>query len=71
MPAARPQTPEAYFRAAPPFAQPILNHLRALVHRACPGATESIKWSHVFFDHHGMLAMVAAFKGHCSLGFWH
>jgi Bacteriocin-protection, YdeI or OmpD-Associated/Domain of unknown function (DU1801) len=71
MPPATPQTPDAYFKAAPAYAQPILAHIRALVHRACPGAKETIKWSHVFFDDHGLLCMVAAFKGHCSLGFWH
>jgi uncharacterized protein YdeI (YjbR/CyaY-like superfamily) len=71
MPIVTPRTPDAYFKSAPAFAQPILNHIRQLVHQACPRATESIKWSHVFFDQDGMLAMVAAFKAHCSLGFWH
>lgn len=71
MPSPIPKTPDAYFKTAPAFAQPILNHIRKLVHQACPRATESIKWSHVFFDQDGMLTMVAAFKAHCSLGFWH
>jgi uncharacterized protein YdeI (YjbR/CyaY-like superfamily) len=71
MPTVTAKTPDAYFKSAPAFAQPILNHIRKLVHQACPRATESIKWSHVFFDQDGMLVMVAAFKAHCSLGFWH
>jgi hypothetical protein len=62
---------EAYIGEAPAFAKPILAHLRELVHRTCPSATESIKWSHLFFEHEGPLCMTAAFKGHCSLGFWH
>ena len=71
MPTVTPRTPDAYFKSAPAFARPILNHIRQLVHQACPRATESIKWSHVFFDQDGMLSMAAAFKAHCSLGFWH
>jgi hypothetical protein len=62
---------DAYIAAAPGFAQPILNHVRALVHKACPGAKESMKWSHVFFESDGMLCAMAAFKHHCSVGFWH
>jgi len=71
MPFPKPKDADAYFDSAPDFARPILIHIRKLVHQACPGATESIKWSHVFFNHQGMLCMVAAFKAHCSLGFWH
>jgi uncharacterized protein YdeI (YjbR/CyaY-like superfamily) len=67
----KPRTPDAYISSAPAFAKPILKHIRKLVKKACPDATESIKWSHIFFEHQGMLCMMAAFKAHCSLGFWH
>ncbi|MCX6953492.1 MAG: YdeI/OmpD-associated family protein [Verrucomicrobia bacterium] len=62
---------DAYIAKSAAFAQPILNHLRVLVHRACPAATETIKWSHVFFEHHGLLCNLAAFKAHCAFGFHH
>ena len=62
---------DAYIAKAAPFAQPILTHLRALVHRACPEATETIKWSRPFFEHHGLLCNMAAFKAHCAFGFHH
>lgn len=60
-----------YIAAAAPFAQPVLEHLRAAVHAACPEATETIKWRMPFFEYRGRpLCMMAAFKQHCSFGFW-
>jgi uncharacterized protein YdeI (YjbR/CyaY-like superfamily) len=62
---------DAYIEKAKPFAQPILAHLRELIHKAVPDVTETIKWSHAFFEYKGrVLANMAAFKEHCSLGFW-
>lgn len=62
---------DAYIAKARPFAQPILDHLRRLVHRACPGVEESIKWSRPFFEYKGtILCHVVAFKQHCTFGFW-
>lgn len=63
---------DAYIAKAAPFAQPVLTHLRALVHKACPDVTETVKWSHPSFVHAGkILCHMAAFKAHCSFGFWH
>jgi uncharacterized protein YdeI (YjbR/CyaY-like superfamily) len=62
---------DAYIAKSAAFAQPILRHLRALVHRACPEATETIKWGMPFFEHHGLLCCIAGFKAHCALGFHH
>jgi uncharacterized protein YdeI (YjbR/CyaY-like superfamily) len=57
---------------AQPFAQPILSHLRALVHAHCPDGAEAIKWSHTAFTYKGrIVAMTAAFKEHATLGFWY
>ena len=54
-----------------PFAQPILNHLRALIHAACPEVEEKLKWGMPFFDYRGeMMCHIAAFKQHCAFGFW-
>jgi hypothetical protein len=62
---------DAYIEAAAPFAQPILRHLRATVHAACPGCTEAIKWRMPFFVYGGqILGHIAAFKQHCSFGVW-
>ncbi len=55
---------------APAFAQPVLRHLRALVHQACPEVEETIKWGRPFFLYRRkMLFYMAAFKGHCGFGF--
>lgn len=62
---------DAYIKNAQPFARPILAHLRAVVHAACPDAEETMKWSFPHFDYRGaMLCSMASFKAHCSFGFW-
>ena len=62
---------DAYINKAKPFAQPILEHLRELVHKACPKVEETIKWSRPFFEYKGaILGNMSAFKEHCSFGFW-
>lgn len=62
---------DAYIARAAPFARPILMHLRALVHRACPDVGETLKWGMPFFVHRGNLCHMAAFKAHGAFGFWH
>ena len=61
---------DSYIKKAAPFAQPILKHLRQLVHKACPEVQETMKWSFPHFDYNGILCSMAAFKEHCSFGFW-
>ena len=61
---------DAYIARAAPFAQPILRHVRELVHQGCPEVQETIKWSMPHFDYHGIMLAMAAFKEHCSIGFW-
>lgn len=61
---------DAYISNAAPFAQPILHHIRKLMHKACPQVQETIKWSFPHFDYKGMLCNMAAMKQHCSFGFW-
>lgn len=62
---------DAYIAKAAPFAQPILNHLRGLIHKGCPDVAEEMKWSRPFFLHGGaILCNISAFKEHCSFGFW-
>lgn len=60
-----------YIAGRAAFARPILRHLRAAVHRACPAAEETIRWSMPSFSYKGrILAQMAAFKAHASFGFW-
>ncbi|HEV2352853.1 MAG TPA: YdeI/OmpD-associated family protein [Puia sp.] len=62
---------DAYIAKSAEFARPILRHLRELVHDACPGVTESIKWGMPFFEYSGgVLCNMASFKQHCAFGFW-
>jgi uncharacterized protein YdeI (YjbR/CyaY-like superfamily) len=62
---------DAYCAKVQPFAQPIVAHLRELVHKACPEVEETIKWSRPFFQYRGaILCNMSAFKEHCSFGFW-
>jgi uncharacterized protein YdeI (YjbR/CyaY-like superfamily) len=59
-----------YISNAAVFAKPILNHLRYLIHKACPETEEKIKWGFPHFDYKGMMCSMAAFKQHCAFTFW-
>lgn len=62
---------DAYVAKAADFARPILMHLRQLIHKGCPDATETVKWGMPFFEYNGsILCNMAAFKQHCAFGFW-
>ena len=61
---------DAYIAKSAPFAKPILKHLRKVVHAGCPQVTETLKWSMPHFDYKGVMCGMAAFKEHCSFGFW-
>src|ERR1041385_4371592 len=61
---------DAYIAKSAEFAQPILKHLRKVVHARCPDVVETLKWSMPHFDHKGVMCGMAAFKQHCAFGFW-
>ncbi|MBC8145102.1 MAG: YdeI/OmpD-associated family protein [bacterium] len=62
---------DKYIDKSAEFAQPILNHIRDIVHAACPDVEETMKWSFPHFDYKGeMMCSMASFKGHCAFGFW-
>lgn len=61
---------DSYIERSADFAQPILTHLRELVHKACPDVTETIKWGMPSFEYKGMMCGIASFKAHCTFGFW-
>ena len=61
---------DAYIDESADFAKPVLKHIRKLVHAACRDVEETLKWSMPFFMHKGILCNMAAFKQHCTFGFW-
>ncbi len=61
---------DAYIERSQDFAKPILEHIRTLVHEACPAIEEKMKWSMPHFDFKGPVCNMAAFKQHCAFGFW-
>jgi uncharacterized protein YdeI (YjbR/CyaY-like superfamily) len=62
---------DAYINKSAAFARPILIHLRKVVHKACPGVQEKIKWGMPHFDYKdNMLCSMASFKQHCAFSFW-
>jgi uncharacterized protein YdhG (YjbR/CyaY superfamily) len=59
---------DAYIAKSADFAQPILEHVRELVHKTVPGAGDAIKWGMPHFTHNGKsIAGMAAFKAHCAV----
>ena len=64
---ARDQRIDGYIAKAAPFAQPILSHLRDLVHGRIDGLEETLKWGMPHFIYKGKnLAGMAAFKAHAT-----
>ncbi|REJ81923.1 MAG: hypothetical protein DWQ44_13480 [Bacteroidetes bacterium] len=61
---------DAYIEKAKPFAQPVLNHIRKLVHKADPEIEETIKWGMPHFVHDGIVCSMASFKEHCVFVLW-
>ena len=61
---------DAYIARSADFAKPVLTSLRETVHAACPDVEETMKWSMPHFEYHGILCGMAAFKQHCTFGFW-
>ncbi|HXV40711.1 MAG TPA: YdeI/OmpD-associated family protein [Steroidobacteraceae bacterium] len=61
---------DAYIAKSAAFARPILTRVRGLMHKACPKIEETIKWGVPHFEYQGVVASMAAFKQHASVGFW-
>lgn len=61
---------DEYIAKAQPFAQPILKHIRKLMHEGCPELVETIKWGMPHFEYHGVIGSMAGFKEHVAFGFW-
>jgi hypothetical protein len=61
---------EGYVGKAVYLDKPMRKQVRSIVHSVSPEIDETLKWSHPSFMYKGMLCGMAAFKEHCSFGFW-
>jgi len=62
---------DAFIQKSAEFAQPILIHLRKLIHDNCPDIVEKIKWGMPHFEYKAeTLCYMSAFKKHCVFGFY-
>ena len=62
---------DEYIEKSQEFAQPILAHIREVVHEVCPEIEEAIKWKFPTFMYKGkILCSMVSFKAYCSMGFW-
>lgn len=61
---------DEYIHKCQPFAIPILEHLRKLIHDTVPDVQETIKWGMPSFEYKGPFCSFAGFKQHCAFGFW-
>ena len=62
---------DAYIAKSSDFAKPILQHFRGIVDDACPESEETIRWGTPSWQYAGaLLCSMAAYKQHCSYGFW-
>jgi len=60
-----------YILKSAEFAKPILNHLRSVIHKACPDVKETMKWGFPHFEYaSSILCSMAAFKKHSAFTFW-
>lgn len=62
----RPTTIDAYIRAAPPEAQPLLRRLYAILKSVAPEAEETIKWGTPFFVEPRFLFAFSAHGAHLN-----
>jgi len=62
---------DAYILNTAPFAQPILNELRATLETAEPELEETIKWGFPCFTFQSkLICSFSAYKNHCVFRFW-
>ena len=62
---------DLYIERSGDFAKPILTEIRKRIHDLCPEIEETMKWSFPnFMLGKRILCSIAAFKNHCSFGFW-
>lgn len=62
----KPSTIDEYIDAAPREAQEKLNEIRAILKKAAPNATETLKWGSPVFEEKRILFSFSAFKSHLN-----
>lgn len=62
-----PRTIDEYIAASAPETQPILERIRATIHKAAPKAEEAFSYQMPAFTQNGYLIYFAAFKNHIGL----
>lgn len=62
-----PQDVDAYIKAAPAAAQPLLRELRQAIKESAPGATEKISYGMPTYEYRGKLANFAVYAKHIGL----
>ncbi len=62
---------DEYIAKSEDFAKEILEHLRQIIHEACPEVEEDIKWGTPHYGYKGdHLCMMGGFKNHCSFSLY-
>ncbi len=64
------QTIAGYIASLSDWRRDVVAQLCALVEKAAPQASGSIKWAQPVYEDHGPFCYVRAFKSHVNLGFW-
>ena len=60
---------DAYIAKAPDFARPMLERLRGVFLKADKGMVETIKWGAPWYECHGLVGGMVAFKAHVNIAF--
>jgi hypothetical protein len=63
-------TIDAYIKSLDDWRGDVVRELDALVRKAAPGTTGSIRWAQPVYELHGPFAYVKAFTTTVNLGFW-
>jgi hypothetical protein len=61
---------DAYAKSLDDWRGDVVRELDALVRKAAPGATGSIKWAQPVYERGGPFAYVKAFENAVNFGFW-
>jgi len=64
------KTIEGYIRGKPAPLAEVMTQIDAIVRKAAPKATASIKWAQPVYEHNGPFAYMKASAKHVTFGFW-
>ena len=61
---------DAYIAKSADFAKPILKHLRRVVHKGCPRASETLKWGVPAYEYEGEILCLTSASMHPRVMLW-